>query len=361
MGVSMNTNTASCGMMTVYGTLLSTVSILTLIVSMAGASSWNYGVKSPGDPEHWGSIKGSEKCGTGRRQSPVDISSYRTKQLPDLEFHNYDDLFNDVELVNNGHSPQLNKKHKKHQISISGGGLDGRYYFEQLHFHWGDNSAIGSEHTIHGRRFPLEMHLVHFSSEYSSAKEASTKPGGLVVLSVLFQIAEDDNIFLRPITEASRRAKTESSSTKHVAKLSLDTLLPRNRRSFYRYEGSLTTPPCSETVSWFLFYDQPTVSEAQMQLFRLLTTAEPSIISGELADNFRPLQELHGRHIYFKPYSGSGDDVSDEDTERSCTKVEIREVFDNGVIVSLEESIITVPCPGDDVEDSEEESSEENS
>ena len=53
-----------------------------------------------------------------------------------------------------------------------------------------------------------------------------------------------------------------------MAKLSLDTLLPRNRRSYYRYEGSLTTPPCSETVSWFLFYDQPTVSEAQMQLFR---------------------------------------------------------------------------------------------
>ena len=79
---------------------------------------------------------------------------------------------------------------------------------------------------------------------------------------------QDDNIFLRPITEASRRVKTESSSTKHVATLSLDTLLPRNRRSYYRYEGSLTTPPCSETVSWFLFYDQPTVSEAQMQLFR---------------------------------------------------------------------------------------------
>ena len=79
---------------------------------------------------------------------------------------------------------------------------------------------------------------------------------------------QDDNIFLRPITEASKRVKTESSSTKPLAKLSLDTLLPRNRRSYYRYEGSLTTPPCSETVSWFLFYDQPTVSEAQMQLFR---------------------------------------------------------------------------------------------
>merc|ERR1712165_311470 len=177
------------GMMKMSGTLLSTVTTLTLMVSMAGASSWNYGIKSPGDPNHWGSIKGSEKCGTGRRQSPVDISRYRTKQLPDLEFHNYDDLFNDVELVNNGHSLQLDKKHKKHQISISGGGLDGRYYFEQLHFHWGDNSAIGSEHTIHGRRFPLEMHLVHFSSEYSNVLEASTKPGGLVVLSVLFQIA----------------------------------------------------------------------------------------------------------------------------------------------------------------------------
>ena len=64
-----------------------------------------------------------------------------------------------------------------------------------------------------------------------------------------------------------------------------------------------------------------------------------------------------------KPYTGSDDDVSDdEDTERSCTKVEIREVFDNGVIVSLEESIVTIPCPGDDNEEnSEEDSSEENS
>ena len=60
-----------------------------------------------------------------------------------------------------------------------------------------------------------------------------------------------------------------------------------------------------------------------------------------------------------KPYTGSDGDVNDEDTERSCTKVEIREVFDNGVIVSLEESIVTVPCPGDDNEEDSEE--EENS
>ena len=145
------------------------------------------------------------------------------------------------------------------------------YYIEQLHFHWGKNSSYGSEHAIDNKRYPLEMHLVHYNSKYQNVTDAilGEARNGLAVISVLFEISKEDNEKLEPImkrTHAVREVDGEVVSMGFEG-LALADLLPRSK-DFYTYEGSLTTPPCSEVVSWIVLKEKAAISERQIQLFR---------------------------------------------------------------------------------------------
>ena len=131
-----------------------------------------------------------------------------------------------------------------------GASLPNSYNFEQLHFHWGNNSNEGSEHEIDGKRYPLEMHLVHYNSKYKSASEAvkDNKRDGLAVISVLFEISKHDNEDLEPIikkTQAVSQGEGEEVvSGSGLGGVSLADLLPKKAdKKFFTYSGSLTTPP----------------------------------------------------------------------------------------------------------------------
>ena len=145
------------------------------------------------------------------------------------------------------------------------------YYIEQLHFHWGKNSSYGSEHTIDNKRYPLEMHLVHYNSKYQNVSDAvlGEERNGLAVISVLFEISKEDNEKLEPImkkTHAVREVDGEVVSLGFEGQALAD-LLPRSK-DFVTYEGSLTTPPCAEVVSWIVLKEKAAISERQIQLFR---------------------------------------------------------------------------------------------
>ncbi|XP_043463555.1 carbonic anhydrase-like [Leptopilina heterotoma] len=108
--------------------------------------------------------------------------------------------------------------------NLSGGPLKDVYVFERGHFHWGKNDKKGSEHTIHCNRFPLELHLVHYRRGYGSVKEAMNYKDGLVVIGIIFQIKSE----------------------------------------FITYKGSLTTPPCTETVTWIISKQLSTVNPTEV-------------------------------------------------------------------------------------------------
>ena len=158
-------------------------------------------------------------------------------------------------------------------LAFTGAELKDEYIFQQLHFHWGDNSKIGSEHRIKNVTFPLEMHLVHYNSKYGDFGSSVQHPDGLVVLSVLFKIAPYDNKHIQPIMDASRKltmpgSKTDEDDFIESLDLRLERLIPANTESYFTYFGSLTTPPCSEVVTWIIFADILGVSEEQMNQFR---------------------------------------------------------------------------------------------
>ncbi|PAV56178.1 hypothetical protein WR25_09499 [Diploscapter pachys] len=204
---------------------------------------------------------------TGTKQSPIDIDLACVQRVdtPDaIKFINYEHAIKG-DICNNGHSVQMNPIIQCEHPEIYGGGLDQVYQLVQYHFHWGSHDNTGSEHRIGGLQYPAELHLVHRGTE---------DPNKLVVIGIFLRLDKEDAV----------------TQIDHVY---LSEKLPRNRGSFWRYEGSLTTPPCSEIVTWTLFTEPVGVTHEQLELFRQVEDCD----CRPIRHNFRPVQALCERKV----------------------------------------------------------------
>uniref|UniRef100_A0A8C5GBS4 Carbonic anhydrase n=1 Tax=Gouania willdenowi TaxID=441366 RepID=A0A8C5GBS4_GOUWI len=208
----------------------------------------NYFLWSP-DGEHYWS-KHYPYCG-GAFQSPIDIKSELLRFDPTLrpiEAQNYNlSPSEQLTLGNNGHS----------------GDLPHRYTAAQLHFHWGTPSRPpGSEHTVESRRYAAEMHVVHYNSDkYPNMTVAVDKSDGLAVLGVLIDVS------FNPAYEKILKFLNGIKYRGELVQLpgfNIRTLLPARLDEYYRYDGSLTTPPCYPSVLWTVFRNPVTISHNQV-------------------------------------------------------------------------------------------------
>ena len=222
-----------------------------------GNAAWGY--TSDVGPTMWASLtRDYDTCGSGTRQSPIDLTGAETRSL---EPPTFDYGASGIELMNTGHTVE---------VAYDAGswlGLDGiRYALEQVDFH------APSEHVIDGRSFPMEIHLVHRSASDSIA-----------VVGLLMELG-DSNAVLRPIFD-NLPAGTELPRAVLDARVSIADLLP-DAATWFRYDGSLTTPPCTETVAWAVLASPRQVDAAQIEQLRAV-----------VHDNNRPLQPTNGRAI----------------------------------------------------------------
>uniref|UniRef100_A0A663DW42 carbonic anhydrase n=1 Tax=Aquila chrysaetos chrysaetos TaxID=223781 RepID=A0A663DW42_AQUCH len=254
----------------------------------------------PHGQQHW--PEGHPACG-GRAQSPIDIRTRWAQPDPSLPpicpvGQPGTPAFT---LSNNGHTAVLALP-----PSLRLQGLPRSFAAAQLHFHWGrPGHAGGAEHLLDGHRAPAEMHVVHYDVErYTNASEAQHHAGGLAVLGVLLEVCRPQNVGADPHPTYDNILSHLGSiryagQTTAIPSFSVQDLLPPRLDLYYRYNGSLTTPPCFQSVLWTLFQQPVRISLAQLEQLQgtLYTTTAAEPEPQRLVDNFRVPQELNQRLV----------------------------------------------------------------
>ena len=219
----------------------------------------DWGYWGPGAPNNWGSLSPDNLlCATGTRQSPIDVTDYLgDSTAPSLEF-DY-----------SGNAREVNHNGKVAHVEYGGGNKltvgDQIYELLSMHIH------VHAEHQVDGQLFPAEMHLVH------------RKEGGFLgVVGQIYRLGEPD-----PVVQSLIDAYPEPGQTIHTGfTLNAGDFVPSDA-GYYHYQGSLTTPPCTEGVDWYVLRELKTVSQEQVNLIAALHNGF----------NHRPIQARNGRQV----------------------------------------------------------------
>jgi carbonic anhydrase len=238
------------------------IAMSTLLITQPAMSSdkphWGY--SGHAGPDHWGALATEfSTCSSGKNQSPINLTQMVEGELPQLAF-NYQ--MGGTSILNNGHAIQVNYKPGS-SFSVNGQTFE----LKQFHLH------SPSENTIDGKSFPMEAHFVH-----------ADKQGDLAVIALMYQVGE-----FNAELEKAWKQMPMSSSEQHTLDTMVDAnkLLPKTK-AYYRFNGSLTTPPCTEGVNWFVMKAYSEASQAQIDAF--------IAAMGHHANN-RPVQPVNARLV----------------------------------------------------------------
>ena len=231
----------------------------------------HWGYEADNGPDVWSSMKSEwALCAKGREQSPIDLTNATGIELPAVAIHMPGEQ--EVELLNqagviheldNGHTIQINATSSE-KLTVD----DKSYALVQFHFH------APSEHTVDGERFPMEMHFVHQATD-----------GALAVMGVLI----DEGAYNPGITPlwAHLPHGPGTETTIEIPAGFANHIFPEAGSGFFHYDGSLTTPPCSESVKWYVRKTPTQLSKDQIAAFTAVYD-----------HNNRPLQALGNRALY---------------------------------------------------------------
>jgi len=210
-------------------------------------------------PDHWGTLCPEFiDCSRGKNQAPIDLTGFIDADLPPLDIR-YRSGGNEV--INKGHSVQVNVQPGS-RISLEGHTFE----LKQYHFHF------PSENRINGRSYPMEAQLVH-----------ADKKGNLAIIAVMFVEGKANPSLAMVWMQIPGKA---GEKNRLLSPVSAADILPAGR-AYYRFNGSLTTPPCTEGVWWIVMKEPVTVSEDQIERFARVMGYP----------NNRPVQPVNARPV----------------------------------------------------------------
>lgn len=230
---------------------------LGVILSLNTALSADWGYSKANGPEKWAEL-GYKKCSSGKSQSPINITTQATKSSKNklaIQYH-----ADSTHITNSGHSIELNFANQS-LVSFN----KNHYKLIQAHFH------TPSENQINGKSFPLEMHLVH-----------QDDTGNLLVVGVFF----DEGDFHNELHHIVTNAPSNKDETKPLKNINIQEFLPE-KRGYFSFAGSLTTPPCTENVQWIVLKDPLQASKEQIYALNEI-----------MHDNARDIQPINNRTIH---------------------------------------------------------------
>lgn len=197
------------------------------------------------------------------------------------------------------------------EVNVDFPGLEMCHPFRlaQFHFHWGRINEEGAEHVVDGKRGCGEVHFVFINKKYERSRFAVTHADGIIVLGYMLNVERKsvfDEIFKSiPLIKVSNDEVRDVSL--RISELFQD---KQKVREFFVYQGSLTTPPCNESVTWFLSSLTLGISQEQLTQLRSQRVDEHT----QLEHNFRPLQPLNGRTVLRIPVSNVSTELSTSHT-----------------------------------------------
>jgi len=236
-----------------------TLAAATSTFTQAANVNWGYfqhGEEEVVLPAQWGDF--FPAC-NGFEQSPIDLQNATKAERGEFEF-DYEST--PLHVLNNGHTIEVEYEPGS-SMTIDGD----EYRLLQFHFH------IPSEHLLDSNNFPMEMHLVHANTS-----------GELAVIGVLIEDGKSNKAFEKIISNAPDHVGVKEVANEEV---NVADLLPKENDEYFNYAGSLTTPPCSEGVRWFVMKESIEFSEEQIENFEHIIHL-----------NARPAQQVNTRSIY---------------------------------------------------------------
>jgi carbonic anhydrase len=229
----------------------------------AGKAKWSY--DGPNGPQHWADLNPDYAACNGKEQSPIDIQSPKKAQLPAIRFEYKS---GPMRIINNGYTAaRVNYPAGNGNFLVVG---DKRYELTQFHFH------RPSEEYIHGRPYDMTLHLMH------------TSEGGEVAAVAVLLKEGSANATIQKIFDHMPQTPSKEEEVRGV-EINPGDLLPSDT-AYYMYKGSLTAPPCTEGVMWFVLKTPADISAEEISAFAKI-----------YPHDVRPIQPLNGRVVEESP------------------------------------------------------------